>query len=80
MSYQPKKTGDTLNDYFSALTEFVSLSPKLLSAKTPDSFEIWLEKLELIDKRALYLFLKKHKNNIPVSHMKLAQRRFKKEI
>lgn len=48
--------------------------------KPPDSFEIWLEKLELIDKRALYLFLNKHKNNIPVSHMKLAQQRFKKEI
>ena len=66
-----------MNDYFSALSDFEMLSGHLLEAKSEETFEVWLEKLELIDKRALALFLRKHKSEIPENHLALAQRRFK---
>ena len=80
MSYVKPNTGNTMNDYFTALNDFTMLSHKLLEVKNSQSFEIWLEKLEAIDKRSLFLFLKKHKNEIPENHMMLAKRRFEKEI
>ena len=80
MSYRQPKTGNSLNDYFSALADFNMLSDHLLTAKTEESFQIWLEKLEAIDKRALYLYIKKHKAEIPENHLALAQRRFSKPL
>lgn len=80
MSYRRPNTGNSLNDYFSALSDFNMLSDHLLSAKTEEAFEIWLEKLELIDKRSLFLFIRKHKNEIPEKHLALAQRRFSREF
>lgn len=80
MSYTKPNTGNSMNDFFTALTDFVQLSPNLLKAKNSESFEIWLEKLEAIDKRSLLLFLRKHKSEIPEKHLVLAQRRFKEEI
>ena len=80
MSYPKPDTGNSMNDYFSSLTDFVMLAPHLIEAKTADSFQIWLEKLEKIDRRALFLYLKKHKTDIPAEHIKIAQRRFVKEI
>ena len=80
MSYRQPNTGDSLNDYFTALTDFVIISPNLLKADSERNFEIWLEKLALIDRRALFLFLKKHRDEIPPNHMKLAQLRFVKDL
>ena len=80
MSYRRPNTGNPMNDYFSALIDFTMLADHLLTAKTEESFEIWLEKLELIDKRALFLFVRKHKAEIPERHLALAQRRFSKQI
>ena len=57
MSYKKPDTGNTMNDYFTALSDFNMLSNNLLSAKTESSFTIWLEKLIAIDKRATYLFI-----------------------
>ena len=51
-----------------------------MSYRKPNSFQIWLEKLEKIDRRALLLYLRKNKNNIPAEHIKIAQRRFVEEI
>lgn len=80
MSYKRPNTGNTMNDYFTALSDFTQLAPNLLAAKNINAFQIWLEKLELIDKRSLHIYLQKHKNEIPPDHMKLAQRRFKEVI
>ena len=80
MSYRRPNTGNSMNDYFTSLIDFIQLSPHLLTAKNESSFEIWLEKLELIDKHALFIFLKNHKNEIPDDYMKLAQAKFKKVI
>ena len=65
-----------MNDMITALTDFVILAPHLLNAEDTRAFEIWLEKLELIDRRALFFYLKEHKNEIPAKHLKIAQRRF----
>ena len=80
MSYRRPNTGNSMNDYFSALSDFQMLSSHLLDAKNEESFEVWLEKLELIDKRSLLLFLRKHKEEIPEEHLRLARRRFAQKI
>jgi hypothetical protein len=80
MSYRKQNTGNAMNDYLSSLTNFVVLAPHLIEAKNTNSFQIWLEKLEKIDRRALLLYLRKNKNNIPAEHIKIAQRRFVEEI
>ena len=80
MSYRRPNTGNSMNDYFSALSDFQMLSSHLLDAKNEESFEVWLEKLELIDKRSLLLFLRKHKEEIPEEHLRLARRRFSQKI
>lgn len=69
-----------MNDYFTSLDDFVMLSDHLLKAETEESFEIWLEKLELIDKRALLLFARKHKAEIPERHLAILQSRFTQKI
>lgn len=80
MSYTRPNTGDSLNDYFSALVDFTLLAPHLLEARNTMSFSIWMEKLELIDRRALFLYLRKHKDEIPEEHLAIAQRRFVEDI
>ena len=80
MSYRPPDTGDSLNDYFSSLTDFIQLSPNLIKASSEREFEMWLEKLEKIDRRALLLYIRKNKNRINDSNLALAKRRFLEEI
>ena len=80
MSYRRPDTGNSMNDYFSSLADFTMLSHNLLEASTEQNFLIWLEKLALIDRRALILFLRKHKDEIPEKYMQLARRRFKDMI
>ena len=80
MSYRKPDTGNSINDLFSSMTDFVMLSPNLLNAGGRREFEIWLEKLEAIDRRSLYFFLKKHKGEIPKEHMELAERRFWEDL
>ena len=80
MSYVKPNTGNPMNDYFTALNDFTMLSNRLLEADNSQSFEVWLEKLELIDKRSLFLFLREHKDEIPEDHTFLARRRFKEVL
>ncbi len=80
MSYPKPDTGNFMNDYFTSLADFVMLAPHLIEAGTPESFQIWLEKLEKIDRRALFLYLRKYKEEIPPEHIRIAQRRFVEEI
>ena len=80
MSYSKPNKGNAMNDYLSSLTNFVVLAPHLIQARNANSFQIWLEKLEEIDRRALLLYLRKNKTNIPPEHLKIAQRRFVEEI
>ena len=80
MSYRRPNTGNSMNDYFSALNDFVMLSHHLLEAETEQGFMVWLDKLNLIDRRSLLLFLRQHKDEIRPEFMKLAQRQFVQEI
>lgn len=80
MSYHRPNTGNDMNDYFSSLADFVMLAPHLIGAENITSFQIWLEKLEAIDRRALFLYLRQNKDKIPSEHIELAQRRFVEKI
>ncbi|MCR5670147.1 MAG: hypothetical protein K6G10_04010 [Butyrivibrio sp.] len=81
MSYKPQPpTGDSINDMFSRLADFVNIAPNLLKASSKNSFEVWFEKLELIDKRSLYYYLKEHKNEIPREYLDMVRERFPREI
>lgn len=80
MSYRKPDTGNSMNDYFSSLVDFTVVAPKLLSAKTPSEFNVWLEKLELIDRRSLLLYIRKHKDCIPDTHLDIARKRFVEKI
>lgn len=69
-----------MNDYFSRLIDFTVIAPRLLEAETPEAFEIWLEKLELIDRRALLRYLRQHRAEIRAEFLSIAQRRFIQDI
>lgn len=80
MSYTPPApTGDTLNDYFSRLNDFMNIAPNLLKASSVQSFEVWYEKLELIDRRALFLYIKEHSSEIPAEYKSRVKNRVPEE-
>ena len=78
MSYKKPNTGNIMNDYFTALSDFNMLSINLLSAETEQSFTTWLEKLIAIDKRATQLFIKKHEKEINSDYLTIADWRLSK--
>ena len=80
MSYQQTQTHDMLNDYFSNLADFMSISKNILQAENKVDFLNWITKAEKIDKRTLFLFLKKHKEQINPEFLEIAQLRFKQTI
>lgn len=80
MSYiPPEPTGDPLNDYFIRMKDFTTIAPNLLKASSVQSFEVWYEKLELIDRRALLLYIKEHKDEIPEEYKYRISTRVPKE-
>jgi len=77
MSYKPPEpSGDSLNDYFRRLSEFNRIAPNLLNCKSSNEFECWFEQAELIDKRALYLFIKRNYRKIPIEYLEMIKYRF----
>lgn len=76
MSYFHQKTGDSLLDYFERLADFYRISHHLLTCNNEDEFEVWFEQAELIDKRALYLFIKDNHSKIPESYLLKIKDRF----
>ncbi len=69
MSYRKPNTGNSMNDYFSALMDFHILAPHVLNAKTAQEFDCWLDKLALIDMRSTVLYIKKHQDEIKPEFM-----------
>lgn len=80
MSHRQPKTGNTLEDYIVNLIEFNQLAPHLLQAENKEAFEVWFEKLELIDRRSLLIYLRKNKDKIRPEFIEQAQRRFVQQI
>lgn len=70
MSYKRPNTGNSMNDYFSALMDFNVLAPRLLKAKTEQEFDVWLDKLAVIDRRSTVLYIKAHEDEIRPDFMK----------
>lgn len=65
MSYKIHDTGDLTNNYITRLSDFIQLAPNLLNSKTSEEFEIWYEKLDMIDRRSLFLYIRKNIKKIP---------------
>lgn len=80
MSYKQPNTGDTLNDYFTNLAAFNTYAPHLIEAKNLQEFVVWFDKLRLIDRRALLLYLREHRQKIDPAYIKHAQRHFVEKI
>lgn len=76
MSYVRKNKSDALNEYFTALTDFSVLSPRLLNADSEHNFIMWFEKLWLIDSRALFFFIRKHKDELSPEYVEWAQEHY----
>lgn len=70
MSYKRPDTGNSMNDYFSTLMDFNTLAPRLLAAKTTQEFDVWLDKLVMVDRRSTILYLKAHRAEINPVFMK----------
>lgn len=70
MSYRKPNTGNSMNDYFSALMDFNVLAPKILQAETAQEFDCWLDKLAVVDRRSAVLYIKEHQREIPADFMK----------
>ena len=65
MSYRRPGTGDHLKDCVINWKNFYNILPNLMNAKTPSEFFIWFEKLDLIDRRSMYLCLLKKDIRVP---------------
>lgn len=80
MSYKRPESDNSMNNFFRRQVDFVNMASNLVNAKTLDEFRIWYEKLVAVDKRSLYLYLCKNKNNIKISYIEYAQKRLKMPI
>lgn len=80
MSYRRPHTGNPLNNYMKSLNDFYTLVPHLLNANSKFEFEIWLEKLEQIDRRSLLLYMKKHKDEFKPEFLEMVQDRYLEEL
>lgn len=70
MSYKKPDTGNSMNDYFSALMDFNLVAPRILKAGTAQEFDAWLDKIAVIDRRSAVLYIKAHQDEIDPGFMK----------
>lgn len=70
MSYKKPNTGNSMNDYFTALMDSNLLAPHILQAKTKQEFDCWLDKLVSIDRRSTVIYIKKYQDKINPDFMK----------
>ncbi len=64
MSYTQRKTNDSMNTWFSNMSDFMNIVPNLLTAESQDAFDLWCDKLMAIDKRSLVLYIRKNRDRI----------------
>ncbi len=76
---KPNKT-DSLNEYFTALTDFIILLPNLEKAKDVETFTIWFDKLFQIDPRALLRWVKENRDTIPDDFIAVANARYRRRL
>lgn len=80
MSYQRKTCEDGVNEWFSAMADFVNIAPNLLKARSTEEFEVWFEKLQQIDPRSIYYYIKEHKSEIPEEYINYVKSRLPKAL
>lgn len=80
MSYVRKETGDSINNYFHDISNFMNILPNMINAQTKDEFQIWFDKLYIIDKRSLFLYISDNKDLINPMNHEYVNMRFKKDI
>lgn len=81
MSYKNLNTSDdNLNRLFTSASDFQNMSQNLLRAETFEAFQVWYEKLEKVDRRMLFFFLRKNYSSIKPEFIGYAEKRLKKKI
>ncbi len=80
MSYKKELTENSMNDFFKGSSEFLNLIPNLKEASSKESFINWFEKILLVDKRALYIYLCKNFSSFNREYLEYAQTRIGKSI
>lgn len=76
MSYRQPDSGDIVQDEIITLVDFLSVAKNLLTAANKQSFIIWFDKCNSINRRALKRYLEHHKQDIQPEFMKYAKIRF----
>ena len=77
MSFKKQTTKkESLSEYMSTLITFTQLARRLLLCRNIHAFQIWLDKLDNIDRRALVLYLRRHKDKLPDEQLELARKHF----
>ena len=80
MSYRPPASEDSLSEWFSRAADFHNIAPRLLGASSDREFELWFDKLSIIDKRMLLLYLRQHGHELTPERRGFAQSRFAETI
>lgn len=81
MSYKNLNTSDdSLNRLFSNAANFHNMSQNLINAESFEAFQVWFEKLELIDRRMLYMFFKKNHALFKDEFVSYAEKRLRRKV
>lgn len=80
MSYKQPNTGDSVNDLFTNLANFMNIVPNMMNATEPTEFNLWFDKLYEIDKRSLKLYIEKHSNEIKSENYDYINLRYGRKI
>ncbi len=71
MSYvPPHQTDGSLNELFSRLITFTGYKDNLLRADTQQGFLVWFDKLQKIDRRTLFIFIRQNLTSFPLAWLR----------
>ncbi len=73
-------TYSELSGYFSHMIDFENKAGNILHNKTFDEFLAWFEELRREDKRALYLYLCEHADELTDKEREYAQEQLKRPV
>ena len=72
--------GNLERQFFEKVSDFHSDAHHLLEAKIEEDFIYWFNHLKSVDKRSLFLYLKKHNEELPSNRKIYCEKFFKKSI
>lgn len=79
MSVVHSNTGDSLRDYFLDLISFIRISHNMLN-KDWDVFIRWFDKCRILEPRATFMYLCRHKDKLTDSEIEYAEETYKRRL